>query len=136
MTNSVYPSLLEYFLEFLVNNDVKASLIDTTVYTYTPSTDKYYSSIPSNAIISSGVLLTGKTGTLGEFMADDCQWNSVEGNQVGAVVFYQDTGDSATSRLVAYFDTISGVPFTPNGSSVSLSWDKTAGYIFKIKTGE
>lgn len=132
MSNEVYPLLLEYFIEFLINNDVKASLINTSSYTYTPSTDKYYSVIPSNAIIASGVSLINKRGSLGSLMADPTTWDNVSGNSVGAVVLYQDTGNPATSRLVSFLDTITGLPLTPNGSSIQINWDTTNGYIFKL----
>lgn len=48
---------------------------------------------------------------------------SVNGAQKGdALVFYMDTGTPATSPLVCYEDTQSGLPVTPNGASVTVNF--------------
>lgn len=48
---------------------------------------------------------------------------SVNGAQHGeAMIFYMDTGTPATSPLVAYEDTQSGLPVTPNGASVTVNF--------------
>jgi len=42
------------------------------------------------------------------------------GDQMEYVVFYADTGTSATSIIIAIFDTMTGLPFTPNGGAVTV----------------
>ena len=46
-------------------------------------------------------------------------------------MIYKDTGVAATSNLIALIDTgVTGLPFTPSGSNVSLAWP--AAGIFEI----
>jgi hypothetical protein len=48
------------------------------------------------------------------------------------VVVYQDTGDEGTSRLLLYIDTATGLPQTPNGSTINLSFSDGADKICRI----
>ena len=54
------------------------------------------------------------------------------GVSVEALVIYQDSGVSATSRLIAYIDTATGLPVTPNGGNITVTWDNGANRIFKL----
>lgn len=49
-----------------------------------------------------------------------------------AVVLVQETGASNTSLLGAYLDTMSGLPFQPNGGDIQIDWDTTAAALFKL----
>lgn len=40
-----------------------------------------------------------------------------------ALVLYKDTGTPSTSRLIAYFDTLSGLPYTQDGNDDSITFD-------------
>lgn len=48
-----------------------------------------------------------------------------------AVILVAETGASQTSLLISYDDTMSGLPFLPNGSDVQIDWDVANG-IFKL----
>jgi len=76
--------------------------------------------------------LTNVTLTNGVLDADDVRFVSVtDTTECEALLFYIDTGNTATSRLVAFMDTnINGLPITPDGSNVDISWS-TSG-IFKL----
>jgi hypothetical protein len=56
----------------------------------------------------------------------------VTGATVEALVLYKDTGTEATSPLILYLDTATGLPFTPNSGDVTISWDNGNSRIFKI----
>ena len=49
-----------------------------------------------------------------------------------ALVLWVDTGTPATSFLIAYFDTVTGLPVTPNGGDIQIVWDSGANKIFKL----
>lgn len=58
------------------------------------------------------------------FDAADVTFSAVSGNSVEALVIYKDTGTPSTSPLIAYIDTVSsGLPVTPNGGSISVTWN-------------
>jgi hypothetical protein len=54
------------------------------------------------------------------FDANDITITAVSGDTVEAVVLYKDTGSSATSPLLAWFDVSQ---FTPNGSDVTVTFN-------------
>jgi len=54
------------------------------------------------------------------------------GDVLEATVIYQDTGVEGTSRLIAYIDTATGLPVTPNGTDITILWDSGANKIFKL----
>jgi hypothetical protein len=76
--------------------------------------------------------LTGKTVTAGVADAVDVTFTAVSGATVEAIVLYADSGTEATSRLIAYIDTATGLPLTPNGGDVTVAWDNGANKIFKL----
>jgi hypothetical protein len=47
-------------------------------------------------------------------------------------VIYKDTGTAATSPLIAYIDTATGLPVTPNGGDITVTWDNGSNKIFKL----
>lgn len=128
MSNALYPKWKQALLEFTANNDldgqtVKVALV-TAGYTYS-STDQYYSSV-SASVVGTPQTLGNKTFTDGVFDADDVTFASVSGAQVVALVIYIDTGNSATSPLVAFIDTgVTNLPVLPNGGDISITWNAT-----------
>ena len=51
---------------------------------------------------------------------------------VEALVIYKDTGNTATSNLIAYIDTGTGLPFTTNGADVDIVFDSGSNKIFAL----
>ena len=126
MANALYPRWKQALLEFTANNDlagqtVKAALV-TAGYTY-QSTDQFYSSVTASTVGTPQVL-GNKTFTDGTFDADNVTYLAVTGPQVVAIVIYIDTGNPATSPLVAYIDSnVTNLPVTPNGGEISITWN-------------
>lgn len=76
--------------------------------------------------------LAGKTVTNGVADADDVTFTSVTGDVCEALIIYQHTGTESTSRLIAYIDSATGLPVTPNGGNITVQWDSGANRIFKL----
>ena len=76
--------------------------------------------------------MTTKTTTLGVFDADNITFSSVSGDVSEALIIYRHTGTDSTSELIAYIDGATGLPVTPNGGDITITWDSGANKIFKI----
>jgi hypothetical protein len=74
-------------------------------------------------------LADGSAGNAGKVIASSnaVTFSALSGSQVAHVVIYQDTGTAGTSPLVAHWDTGTGLPFTPNGGDLTLTFDATNG---------
>lgn len=76
--------------------------------------------------------LASKTSTAGVADAADITFTAVSGATVEALIIYKDTGVSSTSNLIAYIDSATGLPATPNGGDITVTWDNSANRIFKL----
>lgn len=135
MANALYDNGREGILDSTINwttGTIKAILIDTGTYSVNLATDKFKSDIPSGARISESPALTSKTATGGVANAAGVTFGAVVGASVEAVVLFQDTGTSSTSRLIAYIDSGTGLPVTPNSGDISLAWSSGSNKIFKL----
>ena len=54
------------------------------------------------------------------------------GDPSEALVIYKDTGTESTSPLIMYIDTATGLPVTPNGGDITVTWDNGTNKIFKV----
>lgn len=135
MANTLYDSARQRYLEGQFNmltDTIKCFLVDTGAYTPQTNLHQYLSDIPTSARITSPVTLTAKTTTGGAFDAADVTFTSVSGASIEAIVIYKDTGTESTSPLIAYLDTATGLPITPNGGDIILTWDNGTNKIFKV----
>lgn len=135
MADSLYDSFKEDFLNAevdLIADDIRVILIDTADYTVDLAADNFLDDIPVAARVAVSGALTGKTDTDGVFDADNVTFTSVSGDSVEAIVLYKHTGTDATSNLICYLDSTSGLPFTPVGTDVNLNWDNGGNGIFAI----
>lgn len=135
MTNGLYAkgkqALLQADIDWLVD-DIKIVLVDTALYTVNLATDQFLSSIPSGARVFTSGNLSGKTAADGVADASDVTMSTVTGASVEAVVIYRDSGSAATSALIAYIDTATGLPVTPNGGDIVVQWDNGPNRIFAL----
>lgn len=127
MTNAVYPRYKAAIAKNLANSNalalpVKAALVDTGTYTYS-TTHEFYSDL--SGVVGTPVEVTNFTiSTNADFDGDNVVFASVSGATVEAIVLYIDSGNSGTSRLMAYIDTgVTGLPVTPNGGDINLNWN-------------
>lgn len=135
MANALFDKARQRFLEgqFNWNTDtIKAVLVDTGTYTPNLSAHEFLSDISTGARVAMSGAFTGKTTTGGAADANDITYTSVTGPSIEAIVIFKDTGTDSTSPLIAYIDTATGLPITPNGGDIIVTWDNGANKIFKL----
>lgn len=135
MTNALYDKGRQGFLDGSIDwdtDDIRVVLVDTGAYTVNLATHDNLDDVPGGARIAVSPSLTGKTATDGVADATDAVFPSVSGAQSEALILYKHTGVDSTSRLIAYIDTATGLPITPNGADITVQWDNGANRIFKL----
>lgn len=135
MANTLYDYCRQRFMEAQINwmtDTVKVILVSTSAYTPQTAVHQYLADIPVSARIAGPVTLTAKATTGGAADAADCTFTSVSGATINAIVIYKDTGTDATSPLIAYIDTATGLPITPNGGDIIVTWDNGVNKIFRV----
>ncbi len=135
MANTLYDYARQRFLEGQLNwltDTIKVYLVDTGAYTPQTAIHQYLADITLSARIAGPVTLTSKSTTGGAADAADCTFTSVSGATIEALVIYRDTGSEATSPVIAYIDTATGLPITPNGGDIIVTWDNGTNKIFKV----
>lgn len=139
MANGLYEKGKEKFLAGDIlwkasgGHNFSAALIDTGNYSVDLVNHEFFSSVTGTLFYNSSVFLTGTTNTNGVADANDWTWGTVPaGIQMEAMVIYRNTGDPATSPLIAYIDTATGLPVTPNGGTISFTVDSGSSKLFKL----
>jgi len=135
MANTLYDYARQRFLEAQINwmsDTIKVILVDTGSYTPNTASHQYLSDVSGSARIAGPVTLTSKATTGGAADAADCTFTAVSGVSIEAIVIYKDTGTESTSPLIAYIDTATGLPITPNGGDIIVTWDNGTNKIFKV----
>lgn len=133
MANQLYPKFKEALLSAGLNlstDTIKVALVDTGLYTYSGN-DQYLSAV-SSAIVGAPQALASKAIALGVFDAADVTFPTVSGASVEALVIYKDTGNAASSPLIAYMDSATGLPVQPNGGDINIAWSNGASKIFAL----
>lgn len=135
MANTLWPKGREGFLTGLIDWDtdsIQAFLI-RSAYTYN-SAHQFISSITTGNE-NGRVALSGRTGTNGTADATDVTsgLTATAAAATNAIGLVKNTGSDATSNLIAYIDTATGLPFTPAvGGPVNITWDNGANLIFTL----
>lgn len=135
MANALFAKGREAFLGGDLDWDahtIKDILVDHGVDTPVPATDDNLDDIGAGARIATSGAYAGKTKTDGVADADDVVHPTVSGASIESVVGFRDTGVEASSTLIFYIDTATGLPCTPNGGDITLQFDAGANRIFKL----
>ena len=136
MANALYDKGRQGFLEGSIHfgtDTIKAVLIDEALYTVDLANHDFLDDVPALARVGAPQTLGSKTVTNGVADAADITFPAVPlHDPVEAILIYQDTGVEATSRLIAYINSATGLPVTPNGWDISVAWDNRANKIFKL----
>jgi hypothetical protein len=140
MANQLYTKAKEDFLGGSLNmssNVITIALIDTDVYTFSAAHEDR-ADVPNTAVVATANLAS-KTITGGVFDAADVVFPFVTGANCEALIFYHNTGsaetdatDQASSRLIAYVDTATGLPVLPNGGNLTVKFSDGASKIFAL----
>ena len=147
MGNALYGKAREAFLGGGATMDwdtdnIKLLLVDTTDYSVSIDVNQYVNkdTIPNAARVTNGLSgnFVSKTITLGVADAADVTLSTVSGEECEAIVIGNDGGEGFVSQsgvadlLIAYIDTATGLPVTPNGGDITVQWDSGASKVFKL----
>ena len=140
MANALYAKFKESLLSQnpsvdLDTDTIKVALVSNAYSPVTAATgDQYYSSV--SGVIGTPATLTGKSVTGGVFDATDVTFTSVTSTAtVYKLVIFKEIATAANSTwpLIAVIDSAtSGLPVTPNGGDITISWDNGANKIFAL----
>lgn len=131
MANALFTNLADLMLgsdtaahtlpDFDTDN-FKVVCVDHADDTPAPTTDQDLADIASAArVATSGNLANGSVSS-GAIDFDDVTLSAVSGDQFESLVVYQDTGTASSSPLCVYYDTATGLPFTPSGGDITITW--------------
>lgn len=134
MSSVLYDQGRQGILNGLINvaTDTIKCLLATSGYTPNTNTDQMVSIIGGGNIVARSGAFASKSEANGVFGAANVTLLAVSGSAVSYIVIYKDTGTDSTSRLIAIIDTATGLPFTPTGGDVTITWDTGADKIFKL----
>jgi hypothetical protein len=114
-------------------DNIKSVLIDHGTLTPNIATHDFYNDISAGLVGAVSANMTTKTigvVAVGVWDADNVTFTAVSGNSVESVNVYKDSGSAATSDLIAYFDTGTGLPVTPNGGDITVTWNASGIFTF------
>lgn len=143
MANSFYNAFLNGILGAhatrvdLDADTIKMALVDNGSADGAPdaAADDFWDD-QSAGLIGTAYTLANKTvGTVAAGVFDNTvdpapAFTAVSGATVESLVFFKDTGVETTSNLLWWFDTATGLPLTPNGGDVNVTF--SASGIVKI----
>ncbi len=138
MANALFAAYKENMLGTGTRVDIDADtikdeLIDHGVDIPLPATDDFLDDILAGAREDTSPAYASKTITGGVFDAADSLHATVAaGPSVESFVIFKDTGADATSNLMVFIDTATGLPVTPNGGDITIVFDAGANKIFAV----
>lgn len=125
MANGIYAAAKQAFLSGTVDlttDVVSVLLVDTSAYTVDLATDTYLDDIAGGAQVAVSDALGTVSVTGGVVMAADALFETPTGPECEAMVLFVDTGTPATSLLLVYIDTATGLPVDPAGVDITVRW--------------
>lgn len=135
MANKIWPKGKEGLLSGAFNlpsDTIKLALLSSG-YSYSTAHQFYSDLTPGSNVVGTPQALASKTITNGVFdAASPVTFTSVSGSQVTQMAIFKDTGVAGTSPLLEHIDTATGLPVTPNGGNITVSWDTGSNKIFAL----
>ena len=108
-------------------DDIKCVLVDHADDTPAPTTDVDLVDITtgSSLVATSGNMASVTIGVVAGGVVDmaNFAFTTVTGDQCESLNWYKDSGTAATSPLILYIDTATGLPVTPNGADINVTLD-------------
>lgn len=132
MANALYDKGREGFLDGSIDfdtDDIRLALVSAG-YVFSAAHD-FVDDLGANIVARSSAL-TGKTVTSGVANSSAVTLSAVAGAQVTGIVMYKYNASDASARLIAYWDTGTGLPVTPNGGDITINPDSGANKWFKL----
>lgn len=134
MANGMYIKGIEGIMKADIDleaDTIKVTLVDTADYTVDLANHDFINDVPAGARVATATLAS-KSVAGGAFDAADVTFPTVTGDPSEALIFWKDTSNEATSPLIYYCDTATGLPVTPNGGDIAGNWDNGTNKIFKF----
>lgn len=136
MANALFDSGRQKFLEGGIpwlSGNIKCALVRSSTYTPNLATHTNITDVTAGgSVVATSANFTTKTSTAGVADADDIVFTSVAaGAAIQYIVIYLDSGTPSTSWLIALLDS-GGLPVTPNGGNITVTWDSGTSRIFKL----
>ena len=125
MTNALFTEALNTFLGdgtriVGASDNFRIIFVDEGVDTPVAATDDFLDDIATGARIAESANLGTPAVSGGAFDTDDVTVSAVTGAQFESIVLFKETGTDSSSDLVAYYDTATGLPFTPSGGDITV----------------
>lgn len=148
MATVMYPKGKQHFLQGDIlwkasaGSTIRCILVDSTTDAY-DSANEYFSDLTAGSLrgnsggntYADGGALTLIDPTNGVADANDVTLTGVTNpgsTDYEAVIIYRDGGSAAASELIAWVDNATGLPVTPNGGNITITWDNGANKIFAL----
>ena len=108
--------------DFNTPDDIRIALVDNLTFTIAAGTVDWAEA--SAALVGSMVALAAESVTNpGIFDADDATISSVTGNPIEQLAVLKFSGTASTSPISHAYDSVTvGIPLTPNGGDVTVTW--------------
>ncbi len=136
MANFIYGKAKESLLngQFNISSDSLKVLLVTDSYVPSQNVDQFVSNISGSYIKERTSSLTNVTNILGVIDADDVSVVQYSGLAFKALVIYKDSGTDSTSRLLAYIDTATGIPFLGINATtdITINWSNGSNKIISL----
>ncbi len=135
MANALYDEGRRAFLggeiDF-VGTAMRIILVDDADYTVDLAAHDNLDDVPAGAREAESADLSSKTEADGVADAADVTLSSVTGDPCEEIILFEETGVESTSQLIANIDTATGLPVTPNGGDITVTWDNGVDRIFRL----
>lgn len=99
-------------------DDIRMVCTDHTDDTPNTTTDDALDDISAGTVGTA--TLSGESIAAGAFDSTDPVFTALTGDAFDSLTLYKHTGTPSTSLLIAYYDTATGLPFTPSGGDVTV----------------
>jgi len=135
MASALFAKAKKAFLDKdidMLDDNIKVVLVDSADYTLDLAAHDFLDDIPAGARVATSGNLASKSTTGGVFDAADITITGVTGDQFEYIIIYRDSGAASTSQLIACIDTATGLPCTPNGGDITITWDSGTNKIFAL----
>lgn len=143
MANALFDSGRAKYLEGSIasgTDTLRIVFVDHADIVPLPATHDFLDDITAAGRVPAGTggtqtahpALASKTTTAGVLDAADTTFTALTGDVSESLVLYKGTLTDSTSPLIAFWDTATGLPFTPNGGDAIVSWAASSPNIFKL----
>ena len=140
MSNGFYDYFIQNLLKATTTqidfDSATLKLVLTDHGTDTPNltSDDFLNDISSGTVATSSGLSSVTVGVVAPGASDAADrspaFSAVSGSSVESMSLIEDSGSASTSDLICYWDSATGLPLTPNGGDINVTF--SASGILKI----